>query len=151
MATQVYPFICVKDDDNNDRYRPWVPIRIINPKNKKQFVQGHALLDTGADECVFPKYSVDQTGRDLMVDASGSKQMKGVAQGTIPVWFHSFIVEILTPDFKNVFWASKEITVNVLEHDEVLPILGFSNCLCHFKITFNYASRRVIVDNKPVV
>lgn len=151
MTVQIYPFVCVKDIDNNVFYRPWVPIRIVNPKDKKQFIQSHALLDTGADECVFPKYSVDQTGRHLIKDMSGTKEMQGVGNGKIPVWFHSFIVQILTPDLKNVFWSSKEMTVNVVGHDEILPILGFSNCLAHFKITFNYASKRVIVDSKPVV
>jgi hypothetical protein len=151
MAFQVYPFVCVKDIDGNTFYRPWVPIRIINPKDKKQFIQAQALLDTGADECVFPKFTVDQTGRDFIIDATGDKDMQGVGAGKIPVRFHSFIVQILTADMQGVFWSSKEMTVNVLDHDDILPILGFNNCLGHFKITFNYATRKVIVDNKPVI
>lgn len=90
MAVQVYPFVCLKDDDGNVVYRPWVPIRIVNPKNRKEFIQAQALLDTGADECVFPKFSADQTGRNLINDASGTKEMQGVGDGKIP---HIYRVE----------------------------------------------------------
>lgn len=152
MAFKVYPFVKVTDSITGEVFhRPWVPIRIVNPKDKSKFIQAQALLDTGADECVFPKFTADQTGKDVIKDASGSKEMQGVGDAKIPVWFHSFIVQILTPDMKEVFWSSKEITVNVVAHDEILPILGFKNCLGHFKITFNYASKRVIVDDKPGV
>ena len=147
MSTQVYSF--VKDDKGV--YRPWVPIRIVNAKNKKQFIQSHALLDTGADECVFPKYAAEQTGLNLETDASGSKEMQGISKDKIKVWFHSFVIELLTPDLKKVFWSSKEITVGCVEHDNVLPILGFSNCLGSFKITFNYATRKILIDDRPAI
>jgi hypothetical protein len=148
MSTQVYPF--VKDDKGI--FRPWVPIKIISPTDAKKFIINHALLDTGADECVFPKFAADQTGiADLKASGTPKKEMQGINKEKIEVWFHSFKIQLLTPDLKKVFWASKEMIVGCVDHDNILPILGFGNLMCHFKITFNYTTRKLIIDERTTV
>jgi hypothetical protein len=146
MAIQVYSF--VKDDKGI--YRPWVPIRIVSAVSNKH-INSHALLDTGADECVFPNYVAEQTGIELKAPGIVTKEMQGVSADMIKVWFHQFKVQLLSPDLKKIFWSSKEITVGCVDHDRILPILGFGNCMGSFKITFNHASRKIIIDDKPSV
>ena len=145
MAVQVYPFIKI----SNEVHRPWIPIRVFNSKDRSAFIEMMALIDTGADHCVFPKLVADQTKLDLKGAALSTEIMQGLGETKIEVWKHSFKIELLTPDRKNIFWKSNDIIVGCVEHDNIPPILGFSNFLCDFKITFNHATKKIIIDNSP--
>src|SRR5260221_11544519 len=147
MAKEVYPFIKI----SNEIYRPWIPIRIIHSKDNRLFIDMMALLDTGADHCVFPKLVTDQTKLNLKDDALSTEIMQGLGETQIEVWKHAFRIELQTPDRKGIFWKSKEIIVGCVEHDNIPPILGFSNFMCDFKITFNHATRKVLIDNSPKI
>ena len=146
MATWVYPFHKITDEI----YRPWIPVQIINPNNN-QLITVLALLDTGADHCVFPKFVAEQTKLDLKGDAISSETMQGLAESKIEVWKHSFKINLMSPDRKNIVWKSKEMIIGCVEHDNIPPILGFSNFMCHFKVTFNHATKKIIIDNAPKV
>ncbi len=147
MATHVYPFFKLP----NEPFRPWIPIVIANPTNGKVLTI-MALLDTGADKCVFPKIVADQLGiTDLKGTASGTEQLQGVGEIKIPVWKHSFRVDLASPDRKSIVWKGKEMVVDCVEHDNISPILGFSNFMTHFKITFNHATKKIIIDDKPII
>jgi predicted aspartyl protease len=144
MAIWVYPFHKISDEI----FRPWIPVQIINPANN-QLITVLALLDTGADFCVFPKFVADQTNIDLKGAALSSETMQGLAESRIEVWKHSFRINLLSPDRKNVVWKSKELIVGCVEHDNIPPILGFSNFMCNFKIAFNHATKKILVDDHP--
>lgn len=146
MATYIYPFFKISDDI----FRPWVPVKIVNPENNTSVV-AMALLDTGADHCVFPKMVADQGKIDLKGAALSSEVMQGLAESKIEVWKHNFRVELLNPERTKSIWKSKDMVVGCVDHDNIPPILGFSNFMCHFKITFNHSTKKIIIDDKPVV
>jgi predicted aspartyl protease len=146
MAIQVYPFFKI----DNELFRPWIPINIINPVNNKQ-LNMMALLDTGADHCVFPKLVADQLGLDLKNPPYGSEVMQGLGENKIEVWKHSFKIELQSADRKQIFWKGRETIVGCVEHDNIPPILGFSNFMNYFKITFNHATKKIIIDDHPKV
>ena len=146
MAIWIYPFFKISDEI----YRPWIPIQIVNPKNN-EFVSAMALLDTGADHCVFPKFAADQTKLDLKGAALDSEKMQGLAKEKIEVWKHSFRIYLQSPDRKSIVWKSKDLIIGCVEHDNIPPILGFSNFMCNFKISFNHATRKILIDDHPKI
>jgi hypothetical protein len=146
MATWIYPFHKISDEI----IRPWIPVQIVNPANNKT-INTLALLDTGADHCVFPKVIADQTGLDLKGAAISSEVMQGLAESKIEVWKHSFKIHLLSPDRKSVIWKSKELIVGCVDHDNIPAILGFSNFMCDFKITFNHSTKKILIDNSPKI
>ncbi len=109
------------------------------------------LLDTGADHCVFPRFVADQLGIELKMDALSSEVMQGLAEHKIEVWKHNFRLELQSPDRKHIIWKGKETIVGCVEHDNIPPILGFSNFMCHFKISFNHATKKILIDDHPKV
>ena len=146
MAIWIYPFFKISDEI----YRPWIPIQIVNPKNN-EFVSTMALLDTGADHCVFPKFAADQTKLDLKGEALDSEELQGLAKDKIKVWKHSFRIHLQSPDRKSIVWKSKDLVVGCVEHDNIPPILGFSNFMCNFKITLNHATKKILIDDRPKI
>jgi hypothetical protein len=146
MSIQVYSFV----QTDKGVFRPWIPVKIISTEDKSKFTIMHALLDTGADECLFTASAVQEAGYDLKT-SQNTKEMQGVGENKIMTWYHPFKIEILKPDLKTVFWTSKTIEVACVDHDNIVPIVGFSNMLCHFKLTFNYASRKLALDDKPLI
>jgi predicted aspartyl protease len=144
MATHIYPFYKISDQI----IRPWIPIFIINPANNSR-LGIFALLDTGADHCVFPKTIVDQLGIDLKTGTT--EVMQGLAEHKIEVWKHNFRIDLQSPDRKGIVWKGKETIVGCVEHDNIPPILGFSNFMSHFKITFNHATKKILIDDHPKV
>jgi hypothetical protein len=146
MATHIYPFYKISDEI----FRPWIPILIINPANNTQ-LNMMALLDTGADHCVFPKLVADQLGLDLKGAALETEVMQGLGETKIEVWKHLFKVHLASPDRKGIVWKSKDVVVGCVDHDGIPPILGFSNFMSHFKVTFNYANKRILIDDHPKV
>lgn len=146
MAVHIYPFYKI----SSELFRPWISVTIINPANNKQ-LSVMALLDTGADHCVFPKLVADQLEIDLKGAALSSEVMQGLAENKIEVWKHPFKIELQSPDRKQVIWKGKETVVGCVEHDNIPPILGFSNFMCHFKITFNHATKKILIDDHPKV
>jgi hypothetical protein len=147
MAVQIYSFV----KDAKGVFRPWIPVRLSNPTDASKSIIIHALLDTGADECVFTKAVAEQSGYSFDDPTVLTKEMQGVSQEKIKVWFYPFKIELLTPDMKKSFWTIKSTVVGCVQHDNILPILGFSNCMSNFKIQFNYATRKIILDDRPAV
>lgn len=144
MASYVYPFYKISDEI----IRPWIPIQIVNPVNHKQ-IDLFALLDTGADHCVFPKFVTEQLGLNLKENHCGCDTMHGLTGNGIQIWKHNFKVELLSPDRKKAIWKGRETQIGCVDHDNIPPILGFSNFLCHFKISFNHSTKKIIIDDHP--
>lgn len=146
MATWVYPFYKISDQI----IRPWIPIQIVNPINNET-VTTMALLDTGADYCVFPKLVADQTKIDLKGTALSTESMQGMGETKIDVWKHTFRINLMAPDRKSIIWKSKDIIVGCVDHDNIPAILGFNNFMCHFKITYNHATKKIVIDDRPTI
>lgn len=146
MSTWVYPFHKI----SNEIYRPWIPIQVISQKTGAM-ISVLALLDTGADHSVFPKMAADQTKLDLKADAVATDKMTGLAGTMIDLWKHEFKIHLMSPDWKNAVWKSKQIEIGCVDHDVIPPILGFSNFMCDFKITFNHATKKVIISDTPKI
>ena len=77
--------------------------------------------------------------------------MQGLGSVKIPVWKHEFKIELPTQDKKSIFWKSKKMTIGCVEHDTIPPILGFDGFICHFKIQFNYATKKIVIDDHPII
>jgi hypothetical protein len=110
-----------------------------------------ALLDTGADHCVFPKLVADQLGIDLKEAALSSEVMQGLGENKIEVWKHLLKLELQSSDRKQIIWKGKDTIIGCVEHDNIPPILGFSNFMCNFKVTFNHATKKILIDDHPQV
>jgi hypothetical protein len=146
MNNWVYPFYKISDEIS----RPWIPIQIINPKNNKS-INMLALLDTGADHCVFPQVVTTQTGLDIKKDAVKSEIMQGLAEAHIDIWIHTFRINLLATDWRTVLWKSMDLSIGCVSHSKIPPILGFSNFMCNFKISFNHATKRIIINDQPKI
>jgi len=146
MPVHIYPFYKVSDEIK----RPWIPVRIVNNKTG-DYTDTMALLDTGADHCVFPNFVAEQCKHNLQHPEFGTEDMQGMGKDKINVSKHGFRIELQSPDRKQTIWKSKDMIVGCVEHDNIAAILGFSNFMCHFKITFNHATNRIIVDTKPTI
>jgi hypothetical protein len=69
---QVYSFTKI----NNEIYRPFLPIMVINPVNNISIGPLMALAVTGADDCLFPKFMAGLVGHDLKGPPQFSHQIK---------------------------------------------------------------------------
>ncbi len=147
MAKNVYPFFKLP----NEPPRPWVPVLVTNVTTGKSLIV-MALLDTGADKCLFPKTIADQLGvADFKADAISTDEMQGVGENKIPVWVHRFKIDLMSPDRKTTVWKGKEVDVACVEHNNIPAILGFNNFMTHFKITFNHATKKILMDDCPII
>lgn len=141
MAIHVYSFL----KDGTGRYRPFIPIRLTNPIERIS-TNAMALLDTGADDCVFPKFIADGTKHTLKGEGVESMITQGVGENKVEVWKHTFVIELISDDRKKIIWKSKQLLVNCLDHNNAPILLGSSNFLSNFKITFNYPTKKILIE-----
>ena len=120
-------------------------IRLTNPttKQSKYFV---ALLDTGADECLFPQVCANDTGHNLKGEGVESSVNQGVGESKVPVWKHTFIIEILSADLKTTMWKSKPQLISCVDHDNIHPLLGWKGCMENLNIRFNYPTKKIVIE-----
>jgi hypothetical protein len=146
MPTEVYPFFKIA----NGIYRPIVPIRVYNPLNRTSNpITVGGLLDTGADDCMFPRFVADVTGHNLKASGVTSKINQGIGAAQVQTWLHTFKIELLKPDGKTVFWQSPQFQIACVDHDSCHPLLGWVGFLSNFKTTFNYSTKRIIIEIMP--
>lgn len=140
MLTQVYPFL------GNPIFRPIVPIRVINPTSKKA-ITTYALLDTGADSCMFPNF-VPETLGYVLKDGLLVPNNLGLG-GKKDAWSHPFRIELLDAGRQSIVWKSGEITIRCIEDEkkQMPPILGFSDFMCHFRVSFNHSTKRIVIQD----
>lgn len=139
--TFVYPFTKMGEGI----YMPLVPVVLHNPiDNAATSVM--ALLDTGASDCVFPQYIADYTKHNLKADGVESSITQGVGDSKVKTWKHTFNIHLVSPDKRQVIWKSKNIMVGCLDHNSAPPLLGWTCFLSNFKITFNYPTKKIIIE-----
>lgn len=141
MGVFVFSFTKISDEV----IRPLVPIRVINPfTNQRIDVIG--LLDTGADDNLFPEFIASNTGHNLKASGVISNINQGVGQSQVPTWKHTFIIELLSPDRTKIIWKSKQSLISCVDHNNAPPLLGCSGFLINMKITFNYTTKKIIIE-----
>ncbi|SRR5260221_4971023 len=139
--TYVYSFTKIE----NEVYRPLLPVVIINPINNKN-VAILALADTGADDCLFPKFIAEQLGHELKSPTAIFSSNQGIGESKVDIWKHPFKIHFLDPTRKTVVWKSKDCLIGCCDHDNAPVLLGFSTFLANFRITFNYPTKKIIVE-----
>lgn len=142
MSTVNYPFI----SDTAGTFRPLVPVSFRNPMS--QFVSPVflCLLDTGADDCVLPSIIPYVTKHNLKGAGVETCIRTGLGQNQVEACKHTFEIILLTPDRKNVAWKSSHKLINCIESSSAIPLLGCSDFLNNFKITFDYFNRKSIIE-----
>lgn len=119
--------------------------RITNPVTHK-FVVSKCLLDSGADRCLFPAGFANMTGHDLKNHGCSVIGSSGINGNEISSWLHCFKVELLSEDYKQVIWRSKEIDIGCLDHDNTPPLFGYSGFLEFMNIRFNYPTKKIVIE-----
>ena len=109
-----------------DNYRPWLPVRLINPHAKKDLhILG--LIDTGADECALPARFAILLGHNL---ESGIVREIGTGNGKTTAYSHTMQIEI-----NNI--RMPEVLIDFLPNLHV-PLLGVKSFLSNFVVTIDY-------------
>jgi len=120
------------------RYRPMVPVTVVEPDSGRFFHINEAILDTGADDTVLPFGIATNIGVSLP-PFSGIRQRiiwRGLA--------HPFVLAdvelIITDNVITYRWRAK---VAFSTAQTTQPILGRAHCLDFFNATFRGADRVV--------
>ena len=139
--TYVYSFTTIPSGDQV----PLVPIAIVNP-DTGQRLMSKALLDTGAEGSCFPSQLAIDTGHDLKHKDVETVEAGGVGGKPIKMWRHTFRIQLLSPDYKDIVWRGRQGLVNCVDHSNIYPLLGYREFLRHFRITFSYQTGKIIVQ-----
>ncbi len=145
MLSHSYPFV-QSVDEHGAVIRPpapYLPVRITNPHSGKS-ISTLALIDTGADACVFPAPLAEALDHSLQGSGVHSEEVSGVS-GCANVYKHTFNMELLAPDLKGVVQVFTSVLVDCIDQ-QIPPLLGVLNCLCHFKITVDYLNQTTTIS-----
>ena len=146
MLSHGYPFV-QSVDEHGKVLRPPAPylqVRITNPHSGKS-ISTFALIDTGADACVFPASLAEALDHSVQGVGVHCEEVSGVS-GCANVYKHTFNMEILAPDRQGVVQVFTGVLVDCIDQ-QIPPLLGVLNCLCHFKITVDYLDQMTTISN----
>lgn len=141
MPSYTYKFFGFPNDNIE---RPYLPLNIINPFNKKG-MKWMCLLDTGADSCLIGKEICSYLGHNLKGDGVKSDITYGISGEDVPVWKHTYILELFHPKTDEVVWKSKRQLIDCINEDKFPVLLGSSDFLKYFKITINYPKKSITI------
>ncbi len=147
MPKYSYPLVkyTFSDGSSDDfAFHTLIPVKITNPATGKN-VRITGLVDTGADSCLFPADVVEITGHDLKGDGVKSNVNVGIEQTNVPVYKHTFILELLSPKYMETVWSSGEIEVDCSESNPPV-LLGAIDFLRYFKLTVDYVDERLYLE-----
>lgn len=146
MPKYTYPLIKYKFEDGSEEelgLHPHIPIRITNPiDNISKRI--YALVDTGADSCLFAGDLAEQLGHDLKGDGVKDSVNVGISQTDVPVYKHTFKVELLAPDERTAVWSSEDIEIDCIDASGLM-LLGANDFLKHFSWEINYPDEKLII------
>jgi len=134
MFVKDYSFIKIRQGDTS---RPYLPITIVNPENKKE-LNVYALVDTGADECALPASFASLLGHNLQ---AGFEKQIGTGNGMTTAYGHTICIKVF--DFK-----TKDVIVDFLPNLNV-PLLGVKSFLGNFVLKIDYPKKTVSIDFPP--
>ena len=147
MPKYSYPLVkyIFPDGTSDDfAFHTLVPVKITNPTTGES-VRITGIVDTGADSCLFPADVAEITGHNLQGDGVRSNVNVGIEQTSVPVYKHTFILELLSPDYTETVWSSGEIEVDCSESNPPV-LLGAADFLKYFKLTVDYADERLSLE-----
>lgn len=127
MLVKDYPFTIISP---GDIARPYLPITIENPENKRQ-LKVVALIDTGADECALPALFAPPLGHNLQ---AGHQKEISTGNGITVAYGHT--VSIKAFDF-----LAKEVLIDFMPNLHT-PLLGVKSFLNNFVVTIDYPRKR---------
>lgn len=126
MLVKNYPFISMRP---GDVARPYLPVTIINPENKKK-LNVFALIDTGADECAFPASYALPLKHNL---SSGYRKKISTGNGLTMAYSHTVCI-------KAFGFSTENVLVDFMPNLRV-PLLGVKSFLGNFILTINYPQK----------
>ncbi|MDP8214178.1 MAG: hypothetical protein P9M10_03200 [Candidatus Euphemobacter frigidus] len=147
MPKYSYPLVKYHFPDSSSEasaFHTLVPLKISNPETG-QSVRITGLVDTGADACLFPADVAEATGHDLKGDGVKSNVNIGIEQTNVTVYKHTFILELLSPNYQNTVWSSGEIEVDCTEANPPV-LLGAIDFLKFFNLTIDYINERLYLE-----
>ena len=125
-------------------YHTLIPVRITNPATG-QSVHITGLVDTGADACLFPADIVEVTGHNLTGDGVKSNVNVGIEQTSVSVYKHTFIIEVLSPEYTEIVWSSDEIEIDCSTSNPPV-LLGAIDFLRYFRLTVDYINEMLHLE-----
>jgi len=126
MLVENYPFIITRP---GDIARPYIPITIINPENKKE-LNVFALIDTGADECALPSSFAPPLGHNLQ---SGYQKKISTGNGITAAYSHTVCIK--TFDF-----LTENVLIDFMPNLQI-PLLGVKSFLSNFTLKIDYPDK----------
>jgi len=127
MLVEDYPFTAARP---GDVARPYLPVTIINPENKKQ-LNVFALLDTGADECALPASFAAPLGHNLQ---SGHQKKVSTGNGITIAYGH-------TVNIKAINFTAENVIVDFMPN-LYIPLLGVKSFLNNFIVKIDYPNKK---------
>ncbi|OGV68189.1 MAG: hypothetical protein A2498_15070 [Lentisphaerae bacterium RIFOXYC12_FULL_60_16] len=144
MDTATYTFTGAEDWGVEEG--PRIPIRVWSKSRKKSIVV-FALADTGASGCVFPAEMATYLDHNLDAPNVNIHNARTFNGRPVKTYRHTFFVDILTPDRRDVIGRNKMIVPCVSGLAE--PLLGVHDCLTSFKVTVDYPKKRIKLGWTP--
>jgi predicted aspartyl protease len=126
MVVENYPFSITRPGDIS---RPYLPITIINPENKKE-LNVFALIDTGADECALPAVFASVLGHNLQ---AGFRKNISTGNGVTSAYGHTVSLKIFD------FYTDK-LVIDFMPNLNV-PLLGVKSFLSGFTLKIDYPNK----------
>ncbi|MBU1260225.1 MAG: hypothetical protein KJ757_08275 [Planctomycetes bacterium] len=136
MLVENYPFTITRPGDTA---RPYLPVTIINPENKK-LLNVFALLDTGADECAFPASFATPLGHNLQ---SGYQKNVSTGNGISIAYGH-------TVNIKAFNFTAENVIIDFMPN-LYIPLLGVKSFLSNFTVKIDYPNKRFSGAYKIVI
>ncbi|MDP2922514.1 MAG: hypothetical protein Q8O30_02175 [Candidatus Omnitrophota bacterium] len=133
MLIEKYPFLKTHP---NDIARPYLPITIINPENKRE-LNVYALIDTGADECALPASFSLPLGHNLQ---AGSQKRICTGNGMTTAYSHTVCI-------KTLGFSTENVLIDFMPNLNI-PLLGVKSFLNNFILTINYPELIFSLQNK---
>ena len=82
----------------------------------------------------------------MSVKSGPKDRTKGIAGLSIDTYPHDLVIELLSQDYKKVLWNSGTIKIDCVYENNIPPLLGSSNFLKYFNISFNYKDYLFVIE-----
>lgn len=141
----VYPMAYIGTDGVNHLHRPYLPI-ILESVKTSRVQRFMALADTGADACLIPGGVTKILGCKISDGKPNINGASGIGANKMPTWKHDLRITLLTPDKLQKAFVCPPLEIDCTEHSGNPLLLGTMGFLQHFKASFDYHSKRLILE-----
>ena len=126
MLVENYPFITTRP---GDIARPYIPITIFNPANRKE-ISVFALLDTGADECALPATFAPVLGHNLQ---AGFQKRISTGNGITIAYDHTVCIRAFG-------YTTENVVIDFMPNLNI-PLLGVKSFLTKYILKIDYPNK----------